>query len=429
MTRFIAMLICALFPVAFTLGLTVRNPSKTQRYLRPGGVTSNAVARSYCQRALYSASDNNDNGSLYKSRRNVMKVMQQVAGASLASLLVPSNRLPIAEAAMTDETTSFASPSMDASYTQQSPPTSQGASTQTVSAPSKPLSDEITYTIYKSDLRKMQGGLGLELGAVAFRTNFRVVIKSVAANSLADKLGIQPGWVVVSVNGENGERTDAAGVATYFSQAVKSVLNSPDGEPNASLTLTFRDPSKFRSELENFPTNDGVVGEGGSPTTVSTKVAPAGDTTQRNKDGSLKPGASVTDQSDQIVTITQLIPPKMCQRRATKDDLLEISYIGQVLETGSIFDGSAVKINDEGIPGRGNDMSVYLVLGKQPFGQFPPGWDVGLEGMCVGERRRLIIPPVLAYGATGVPRRGIPPNATLQYDVTLVSMNGLATPQ
>ena len=55
--------------------------------------------------------------------------------------------------------------------------------------------------------------------------------------------------------------------------------------------------------------------------------------------------------------------------------------------------------------------------------------NVGLAGMCVGERRRLIIPPVLAYGATGVPRRGIPPNATLQYDVTLVSMNGLATPQ
>ncbi len=48
--------------------------------------------------------------------------------------------------------------------------------------------------------------------------------------------------------------------------------------------------------------------------------------------------------------------------------------------------------------------------------------------MCIGERRRLIIPPVLGYGAVGVPRRGIPPNATLQYDVTLVSLNGLATP-
>lgn len=71
---------------------------------------------------------------------------------------------------------------------------------------------------------------------------------------------------------------------------------------------------------------------------------------------------------------------------------------------------------------------IYKHRGKQPFGQFPPGWDVGLEGMCIGERRRLIIPPVLGYGAVGVPRRGIPPNATLQYDVTLVSLNGLATP-
>lgn len=67
--------------------------------------------------------------------------------------------------------------------------------------------------------------------------------------------------------------------------------------------------------------------------------------------------------------------------------------------------------------------------GKQPFGQFPPGWDAGLEGICVGERRRLIVPPVLAYGSAGLPRRGIPPNSTLQYDVTLVSINGLATPQ
>ena len=106
-----------------------------------------------------------------------------------------------------------------------------------------------------------------------------------------------------------------------------------------------------------------------------------------------------------------------------------LHQIGRIVETGAIFDGSAVKINGEAIPGRGDDISIFFVLGKQPFGQFPPGWDVGLEGMCVGERRRLVIPPVLAYGSAGVPRRGIPPNATLQYDVTLVSRNGLATPQ
>ena len=63
------------------------------------------------------------------------------------------------------------------------------------------------------------------------------------------------------------------------------------------------------------------------------------------------------------------------------------------------------------------------------FGQFPLGWDVGLVWICVGERRWLIIPPALAYGAAGLPRRGIPPNAALQCNVTLVSLNALATPR
>jgi len=285
------------------------------------------------------------------------------------------------------------------------------------------LSDETVFTITKADLEQMQG-LGLGLREVEFRTNFRVVVKSVAANSLAEKLGIRPGWIVVSVNQGDVERTNASGVATYFSRAVKSVLNAQDGTPEAKMTLTFRDPSKFRSELQNFP-----IGDERGPATVSTKVAPAGDTTQRYKDGSLRLGASSTEQNEQVVTISQLVPPQLCKRRATTDDLLEISYVGQMPETGAIFDGSAVKINGNTVPGRGNDISIYFVLGKQPFGQFPPGWDVGLEGMCVGERRRLTIPPVLAYGATGNPRRGIPPDATLQYDVTLVSLNGLATPQ
>lgn len=359
-------------------------------------------------------SEGNDENPLHESRR---RVMQQVAsGLSLLSVVAP---IKPAQAVITDETANVANESTDLSYRQQSPsiPLSQSGSTQIPS-------DEIAFTITKADLQQMQEGLGLELGVVEFRTNFRVVLKSVAASSLAEKLGIQPGWIVVSVNRDDAERTNASGVATYVTRAVKSVLSADDGTPESSMTLTFRDPSKFRSELQNFPTGD----ERGQAI-VSTKVAPAGETTQRYKDGLLRPGASITEQSDQVVSISQLVPPKMCKRRATTDDLVEISYVGEVLETGAIFDGSAVKINGNTVPGRGNDISIYFVLGKQPFGQFPPGWDVGLSGMCVGERRRLIIPPVLAYGATGIPQRGVPPNATLQYDVTLVSLNGLATPQ
>lgn len=358
------------------------------------------------------------------------QIVTTVGGASSSLLFV----VPTTNAIMTDETTSFANPATDASYRQQSPQSMTSSKSSPSSAFPIPntVSDEISVTLYKSDLQNMQGGLGLELTDISFRTNFRVIIKSVAPNSLAEKLGIQPGWVVVSVNGADAERTNASGVAIYFSRAVKALLNGSSTSASG-VVLAFRDPTKFKNELENFPTSSTVDGNGdGSSTvapTVSTRVAPAGDTTQRNSDGSIKPGASITEQSDQIITITQLVPPKICRRHATTDDLLEISYVGTVLETGAIFDGSAVKINGEAIPGRGNDISVFFVLGKQPFGQFPPGWDVGLDGMCVGERRRLIIPPVLAYGSVGIPRRGIPPDATLQYDVTLVSINGLATPQ
>ncbi|KAG7363293.1 peptidyl-prolyl cis-trans isomerase [Nitzschia inconspicua] len=278
-----------------------------------------------------------------------------------------------------------------------------------------PPSDEVVIQVPKRDLQSKEG-LGLELGEVEFRTNRRVFIKSVTPGSVAERLGIKKDWVVVSINGDTTERTNVEGVAIMVYRAARTE------DTNDSVELRFRDPAIFQARLKDLSNADGDA-------VVTTQVAPAGDTTQRNSDGSVKRGRSITQQEDQRLSVEQLVPPKLCNRGAQTDDLLEISYVGRVMETGAIFDGSAVKINGEGIAGRGNDVSIFFVLGKQPFGQFPPGWDVGLVGMCVGERRRLTVPPALAYGSAGLPRRGIPPDATLQYDVTLVSMNGLATPQ
>jgi FKBP-type peptidyl-prolyl cis-trans isomerase len=88
---------------------------------------------------------------------------------------------------------------------------------------------------------------------------------------------------------------------------------------------------------------------------------------------------------------------------AKAGDSLTVQYTGY-LEDGTIFDGPAI---------HGGPASFSLTRAIL-------GWQEGVPGMKAGGKRRLIIPPALAYGATGRP--GIPPNATLTFDVELLSV-------
>ena len=87
-------------------------------------------------------------------------------------------------------------------------------------------------------------------------------------------------------------------------------------------------------------------------------------------------------------------------------DTVSVHYVG-TFEDGVKFDAS-----------RDHGSTFEFTVGA---GQVIPGWDQGLLGMKVGGTRKLVVPPSLAYGATGVPG-AIPPNSTLYFEIELVGI-------
>ena len=96
---------------------------------------------------------------------------------------------------------------------------------------------------------------------------------------------------------------------------------------------------------------------------------------------------------------------------AKTGDTVAMNYTGH-LQNGTVFDSNVD-------PKFKHVEPFVFTLGA---GQVIPGWDKGIVGMKVGEKKTLTIPPEDAYGANGVPGV-IPPNSTLIFDVELISIN------
>jgi len=85
---------------------------------------------------------------------------------------------------------------------------------------------------------------------------------------------------------------------------------------------------------------------------------------------------------------------------------VRVHYTGR-LTNGTTFDSSLDRNEPLGF--------------KLGAGEVIKGWDQGVAGMKVGGKRKLTIPPELAYGDDGFPG-AIPPGATLVFDVELVAV-------
>jgi peptidylprolyl isomerase len=94
---------------------------------------------------------------------------------------------------------------------------------------------------------------------------------------------------------------------------------------------------------------------------------------------------------------------------AAAGHIVEVHYVGVSWTTGEQFDASW---------DRGN--TFKFGLGK---GQVIEGWDQGVAGMKVGGRRRITIPPMLAYGKRGAGGGVIGPDETLVFVVDLISVS------
>ncbi|HET7574395.1 MAG TPA: FKBP-type peptidyl-prolyl cis-trans isomerase [Solirubrobacterales bacterium] len=149
---------------------------------------------------------------------------------------------------------------------------------------------------------------------------------------------------------------------------------------------------------------------GGDDSSSSTEsTAEAGASAKSPEAGSL--------QEKPKVTVPKGAPPEQLEAEdliegegaeAKAGDEVTVQYVGVNYKTGKEFDASW----DRGEP-------FAFQLGA---GMVIPGWDQGVEGMKVGGRRELIIPPELGYGSTGSPP-AIPPNETLVFVVDLVEVN------
>ena len=116
--------------------------------------------------------------------------------------------------------------------------------------------------------------------------------------------------------------------------------------------------------------------------------------------------ATLAERLESGLEIEYVHVPESCDVKAKRSDMLSMHYKGTLLD-GTQFDSSLDR----------NEPFQFQI----GIGQVIRGWDEGVMGMCVGEKRKLVVPPELGYGDQGA-GDVIPGGATLLFEVELLNI-------
>ena len=114
---------------------------------------------------------------------------------------------------------------------------------------------------------------------------------------------------------------------------------------------------------------------------------------------------TATPGEDGLV-IHNTFKPDACDRKAKTTDVLTLHYKGYLEGSEQVFDSSYE---------RNEAFTFQLGIGHVIL-----GWERGLVGVCVGEKRQLIVPPHLGYG--DAKHDQIPPKSTLVFDIEILKI-------
>lgn len=136
-------------------------------------------------------------------------------------------------------------------------------------------------------------------------------------------------------------------------------------------------------------------------------LAPSSNNSQSSSSSNSASSNSTSSNNFTVQGVQVAIERQGTGSGAVSGNTLTVNYIG-TLQNGTKFDSSYDR-----------NRAFSFQLGQ---GSVIKGWDVGLVGMKVGEKRKLTIPADMGYGVKGFIGAGIPSNATLVFEVELLNI-------